>query len=160
MSAFVCGKHIFERILSAIITYKDRMKNAVPKWDGKSIGTLDDIGNELYRMNVDSVNFLYANHKPMKFVPYDGFAIKKMSKVRLKSQLVDACRSIHSWQYQSCELDDWQSYWQWKLVKTLENILNCELLRMCGKEVSEDAESNSREVKRLECYNQSQVWGN
>lgn len=169
MSAFTCGKKTFETIISALWTFRDRIGHAVPflndksEEDGRRLAWVKRIGNELVRMNIESVNYLYTpRHEAEPIVQYDDFDVvefDKNDKEKYKEQLVAACRCIHCWQYQSCELPDFEEYWQSQMVNTLDNVCCMELLKACNRETYDNYIVNSSETRKLPCYRDSEIWG-
>lgn len=155
MSAFVVSDECINVILGIIKEYKTILMQK-PIFDFENCDediVLNWLGNVLLHMNVDSVNARYDEHEiyePRTFHPK-----KATGSVE---GLIVGIKQIHCWQYQSCELDDYQDRWEWKLIRQILNCLHEILLFKKSIKPSTDYKENDMKVTSLKEY-QDAPWG-
>jgi hypothetical protein len=82
MSAFICSDLHFSVIAQAF-----------------NFGNVQEMADALKRVNIESVNYRYSNHKPTRY-----------SKVKIQGNAADythddIAKLVHCWIYQACEKD-------------------------------------------------------
>lgn len=154
MSAWVVSDECINIILGVIKEYKTILKQK-PIIDFENCDEdiiLNWLGNVLLHMNVDSVNARYDEHEiyePRTFSP-------KMTGKDVDG-LILGIKQIHCWQYQSCELDDYQDRWEWRFIRQILNVLHEILLFKKGIKPSADYKENDAKVTSLPEY-QAAPW--
>ena len=150
MSAFVVSNKSIACVLRAMDQKWEKCGNLLPAGRHKTKeDILNSFGNELLKMNIDSVNYRYDDSIKARKVNF-----KKMLDGDGNSFKALACavKQIRCWEYQSCELDYYDGYWQWVVMDKLHNVL----LDRCMEEMGEvfvgdkgDAQSYERKFDKL-----------
>ena len=134
MSAFIMRNESIGIILSAMRRHWDRCGGLVPRrvgrGDGAILSALSWFGNELMRMNVESVNARYRERTRMRRFDY-GPAIQQGGGAL---DDVAAAKEIACWMYQSCEMEGYGDRWQWAVMDRLAEVLSGIALRGLGVE--------------------------
>ena len=124
MSAFIMRNEAIGIILSAMHRHWDKCGGMVPRRVGKKGGArlsaLSWLGNELMRMNVESVNHRYNEHTRFRRCDYAPFVRETIGDA---AEDVAAVKEIACWMYQSCEMKDYEERWQWAVMERLAEVL-------------------------------------
>ena len=166
MSAFVLSEEAYSSICSAIYTYRDALPkgdgqfgtNLHPRWDADIMEALIWLKRMLLQMNVESVNYRYDETEGLPDYTIDVEPFPDDAETR-REKVTEALRYVHSWEYQSCELPNFERWWQWQLMDCLLVFLSRELLKLFGKPIPEDDETCAEEATRLPIYRDSTAWG-
>lgn len=135
MSAFIMRNESIGIILSAMHRHWDKCGGMVPRRVGKKasakLSALSWLGNELMRMNVESVNYRYDEHTRFRRCNYAPLVRETIGDA---AEDVAAVKEIACWMYQSCEMDDYKERWQWAVMERLEEVLAGIALQELGLE--------------------------
>jgi hypothetical protein len=142
MSVFMVSKEHIDAIIAVVAQGPAQSEQDRQQWeDSMKYGILPDssdplgeLGNTLIRENLASINARYpdtVNHpervpgpcEPYWLVPYVFHSPKRIPTV------VEAFKLIHSYQYQSCEHNGWETS---QAKRTCEKLINLLIMALPG----------------------------